>query len=67
MDISSQEIATDIVIQSVGGNNILAAAQLDIINKLSLTRFGMILTPIGNQLILTINILYCLSSYSLLC
>lgn len=44
-----------IIIQGIGGNYILATAQLDIVDKLCLTGLGMILTPVGDQTILAID------------
>lgn len=44
-----------IIIQGIGSNHILATTQLDIVDELSLTGPGMILTPVGNQTVLAVD------------
>ena len=44
-----------VIIQGIGGNHILAAAQLYVEDKLCLSGLGVILSPVGNQLILAVN------------
>ncbi len=44
-----------VIIQGIGGNHILAAAQLYVENKLCLSGLGVILSPVGNQLVPAVN------------
>ena len=44
-----------VIIQGISGNHILAAAQLYVEYKLCLSGLGVILSPVGNQLVLAVN------------
>ena len=44
-----------VIIQGIGGNHILAASQLHVEDKFCLSGLGVILSPVGNQLILAVN------------